>query len=40
MAGAEVGLNSERTHLGEEKELTPDQLVSLYQQFYAPGATS
>jgi hypothetical protein len=40
VAGAEVGLNSERTHLGEEKELTPDQLVSLYQQFYAPGATS
>jgi hypothetical protein len=40
VAGAEVGLNSERTQLGEEKELTPDQLVSLYQQFYAPGATS
>ena len=40
VAGGEVGLNSERTHLGEEKELTPDQLVSLYQQFYAPGATS
>jgi len=32
VGGAEVGFKGERTHLGEKKELTADQLAELYQQ--------